>query len=236
MISKSQSSIEDEPYGNSSRGAFCDRLVLPFVLARYKLHSTVQPDENALTEADQPRSLNSLPEFNETLSTRRDSFGGAASLTNLSPRNDKVDSIIANVKRRLSLKDEAKKQQRLSLIFNRTRNSNVSLKQPKQPMQSAEKTPENKGRNFRIKTFTSATKTPVKALFPMPQPDKFAKPNPPASNTRKVLRPRFRASSLPTLGGVNVQEANEGTPSENLKQQRIKVVRFLVEPSSLVFD
>eukprot|EP00331_Platyophrya_macrostoma_P017484 CAMPEP_0176470502 /NCGR_PEP_ID=MMETSP0127-20121128/40492_1 /TAXON_ID=938130 /ORGANISM="Platyophrya macrostoma, Strain WH" /LENGTH=208 /DNA_ID=CAMNT_0017864805 /DNA_START=23 /DNA_END=645 /DNA_ORIENTATION=- len=113
MITKPQKDESQDPYGSN---IFCDRLVLPFVLARYKNIKPYQTEDFVVSEPNEIRSLQDLDD--PSLSRLQENTNAkpvAQSLTTLpSDDQNKGESIIEIVRRRLSIKDEAKKQMALA--------------------------------------------------------------------------------------------------------------------------
>lgn len=190
----------------------CDRLVLPFVLARFKVRSPREFDEN--NDINEPTSLHSLPELSETpLGMKRNGTGkpnSVKSLINLSPRSQKkIDTIIDSAKARLKLKDQKKRLEFLA-----------SLKRPSTSASTSASTKITDSKRALRDLFSSGTpghidiKPPIKSQNQLPitvslqslQPSKPAYPNFNASTARKHSR---------TVSALNISASTADSTSRN---------------------
>lgn len=219
MISKQQH-IDLHMYGLSD--PVSNTFALPFVLARYRVRSMPVIEDVTRLETTECTSLNSIPDVSDfSLLNLRDSCGSPRysekvnSLASLSPRNnDKIDSIIETVKKRLSLKDQQKKQKQTLIRITR-----------KAPNQTIAKRESVKGRTKLVETKET---TPTKSLLQ-------SKSSPPKDFIlRSVKSPKATKSQISAFEGLQKDpkspiEDQSPTQSPNKTQEHQDLNRVAME-------
>lgn len=222
MIAKQQNTYEEhqDPYNSS---LFCERIVAPFVLARYRLQHSPAQEENRGPQSTEVRSLQELDDpavsTNSTETTL--SKPSVQSLNSLTPKNQtNVESIIESVRKRLNMKDEAKKQMRLTVTFRKP--SETSLSSPKYGATTQPYARQSKA-------LTEMVKFPQKKIVV-----KLSRASVPSASSQRKLKPHIRANSLPTCALMKLEGVTDSKDSvapssgqkSSQKQFLIKTVRF----------
>lgn len=219
-----------------------NRIVLPFVLANYKVQPPTATDEANRYEVTEVTSLNSLPDLQSPASVGRgeNSIGSktsvksADSLTSLSPEKKNIDAVIDSVRKRLALKDE---RNRLELL-KRTNNRKTSSPKKSNTFNDNNRKSESKGSYslFELKT-PLKSKEPVQkeGFFQLTSPQK---PLSSSSGSRKRPHTHYKTVSQPNLNlmlsSLSSSKSPEEDPSSALtrsKRRGIKTVRFFLVPT-----